>query len=413
MFGINFIIIFANNCNFIKEVEKETVNKFKAFISYNSADDKEARWLQRQLESYKLPTVIADDSGNVLRSYKSKERKMHIFRYVSDLVAQNLNDGLRQELDRSQYLIVICSPRSAKSKWVGKEIKHFVESGRAKMIIPFIIDGTPYSGGDDECFNPELINAFPEGDLLGVNLHDNGDDLWFVRRRKAVAKAVSLLLGLPDAYDFIWNRYRRSLVSKWTLRGLLSLVAIAAVIVAWSMNGNVSTTITLNESTAPNPNLPALGKTKLTLYLDNETKDTTLMGFSSTKFTNVPHKFKGSKVRLTLACVTHEPSEVPDYVPLDTMVILDDYITLNINRNPAKYGTINAHVWDVAREQSVPFTRVSIAGIETTTDSEGNISLMIPLDKQSTSYSVASSVPLETSTIQPGTEKVAIIVKNK
>ena len=73
--------------------------------------------MQKQLENYKLPTVIADENGNVLRSYNGKESKMHIFRYVSDLVAQNLNDGLRQELDRSQYLIVICSPRSAKGNY--------------------------------------------------------------------------------------------------------------------------------------------------------------------------------------------------------------------------------------------------------------------------------------------------------
>ena len=198
-------------------MEDSLKNKYTAFISYNSADDKQARWLQKQLESYKLPSMIANEKGDIIKSYNDKQRKMRIFRYVSDLVAQNLNDGLREELDRSQHLVVICSPRSAQSEWVGKEIKHFVDTERSKKIIPFIIDGTPYSGDENECFNPELIKAFPSGELLGVNLNESGDDYRFMRRRKAVAKTVSLLLGLPDAYDFIWNRYRRSIITKWTL----------------------------------------------------------------------------------------------------------------------------------------------------------------------------------------------------
>lgn len=386
-------------------------NKYTAFISYNSADDKQARWLQKQLESYKLPTVISDEKGNVLKSYNSKQRKMRIFRYVSDLVAQNLNDGLREELDRSQYLVVICSPRSAQSEWVGKEIKHFVDTGRSKMIIPFIVEGTPYSGGEDECFNPEIKKAFPNGELLGVNLNESGDDYRFMRRRKAVAKTVSLLLGLPDAYDFVWNRYRRSIITKWVLRLLLILLAVGAVISAWALNGNFNTTITLKEATKPNANLPALGKTKLTLYLDNETKDTTLTGLSSTTFTNVPRTLKGSKVRIKLSCVSKGLGDVPDYLPLDTTVELGDEITLNINRNPAKYGTINAHLWSPSKECSVPNTMLSIAGIETMTDSEGNIKMLIPLDKQRTSYPVTCTLPLESDSILPSSKKTAILVK--
>lgn len=392
-------------------MEENLKNKYTAFISYNSADDKQARWLQKQLESYKLPTVIADEKGDVIKSYNGKQRKMRIFRYVSDLVAQNLNDGLREELDRSQYLIVICSPRSAKSEWVGKEIMHFVNTGRSKMIIPFIIEGTPYSGDDDECFNPELIQAFPSGELLGVNLNESGDDSRLLRRRKAVAKIVSLLLGLPDAYDFIWNRYRRSLITKWAVRLLLVIAALVAVVAAWALNGNFNTTITLKEATKPNANLPVLGKTKLTLYLDNETKDTTLTGLSSTTFTNVPRSLNGSKVRIKLSCVSKGFGDVPDYLPIDTTVELGDEITLNINRNPAKYGTINAHLWSPSRERSVPNTKITIAGIETTTDAEGNISMLIPLDKQSTSYPVSCALPLESDSVLPGSEKVAIVVK--
>ena len=91
--------------------------KFTAFISYNSRDDKWAKWLQKRLENYSLPTVIANDEGQVLKSYDKKPEKFKIFRYISDLVAKTLTEGLSEELERSQHLIVICSPNSAKSKW--------------------------------------------------------------------------------------------------------------------------------------------------------------------------------------------------------------------------------------------------------------------------------------------------------
>ena len=126
--------------------------KYTAFISYNSKDNRIAKWLQKKLESYSLPSVIANEKGETIRSYDKKTRKFKIFRYVTDLVAQNLDDGLRRELDQSKFLIVICSPRSARAPWVKKEVQHFIESGKSKQIIPFIIEGTPYSNDENECF---------------------------------------------------------------------------------------------------------------------------------------------------------------------------------------------------------------------------------------------------------------------
>ena len=147
-------------------------NKYTAFISYNSKDNCKARWLQTRLESYSLPSVIANEKGEVLRSYDKNPKRFRIFRYVTDLVAQNLDDGLRRELDQSKYLIVICSPNSANAPWVRKEVKHFIDTGRKKQIIPFVIKGVPYSGGNDECFTPELKEAFPGGSALGININD-------------------------------------------------------------------------------------------------------------------------------------------------------------------------------------------------------------------------------------------------
>ena len=130
---------------------------YKAFISYNSRDEKWAKWLQKSLERYTLPSIIANERGEVLRSYDKSLRHFKIFRDATDLVGTNLHEALPRELDNSEYLVVICSPNSAQSKWVGDEIQKFIDSNRSDKIIPFIVDGKPYS--DDDFIRKNIIEA--------------------------------------------------------------------------------------------------------------------------------------------------------------------------------------------------------------------------------------------------------------
>src|SRR5574344_1304979 len=208
--------------------------KYSAFISYNSNDDKWDKWLHRKLESFHLPSVI--------RPEKDEEKavnikKLKIFRYKSDLNTTSLTQGLAAELDESNYLIVICSPNSAQSEWVGKEIQHFIDTGKKDKIIPFIVDGEPYSKYKyRECFNKVLLDAFPDNDLLGVNINDYGDDPRIFRRRKAFVRVVSLIIDTPDAYSYLWNRYRHRWYQVIALRIVLIIIVLSSIFVVWSNN---------------------------------------------------------------------------------------------------------------------------------------------------------------------------------
>ena len=115
--------------------------KYTAFISYNSKDDKVARWLQNRLESYSLPSVLANDSGVGNKLDGNSRRRFRIFRYVTDFVAKNIND-VTKELDQSKYLIVVCSPNSANAPWVRTEVGYFIANNRKNDIIPFVVNGT-------------------------------------------------------------------------------------------------------------------------------------------------------------------------------------------------------------------------------------------------------------------------------
>ncbi|MBR1546017.1 MAG: toll/interleukin-1 receptor domain-containing protein [Prevotella sp.] len=366
--------------------------KYFAFISYNSADDKWAKWLQRQLENYNLPTIIKNEKGEVIKSYDKKPKKFKVFRYVSDLNAKTLNEGLSGELDNSQNLIVICSPRSAKSEWVGKEIQHFIDTDRKRKIVPFIVDGTSYSNDENECLNKVLKDNFEEGDILGVNINESGDTSKLFSKRKAVAKTVALLLETPDAYSFLWNRYRHRLYRNLVLWAIGVLLVLAALFYVWRVNQPIDVEMRLNEASAHNAQLPPLKDAVVIMTLDNETKTDTIHAMDeAVLFTNIPHRFLNKEVRVLVEC--------QDFLPVDTTIALAKESVVDIRRNPAVYGEIHFRLWNPNTEQAISNSKLEIEGHEILPDKDGLVQLTLPLGQQRPAYKVVSSVPLETDSI--------------
>ena len=113
---------------------KSTTYKYFAFISYKSDDLKEAWALKKKLDSYKLPSVLR-------KQYKKEKLPTYeAFLDKTNIQPGILTDELRDNLDNSRYLIVICSPRSAKSNYVKAEIEWFTRDGREKDMYLFIIE---------------------------------------------------------------------------------------------------------------------------------------------------------------------------------------------------------------------------------------------------------------------------------
>ena len=177
----------------------ETKNKYFAFISYKREDEEWAVWFHHELENYHLPATL-----NGRSDLPSEFRP--VFRDIDELKAGNLPEQIYDALETSAYLIVICSPNSAKSKWVNKEIRDFIEIGKVKgidnvrNIFPFIVDGRPHAHKEkEECFPQALRDLPEEHEQVGGNVNESGRDKAFVK----------VLAGmLPNvAFDDLWNRY--------------------------------------------------------------------------------------------------------------------------------------------------------------------------------------------------------------
>ena len=106
--------------------------KYDAFISYSRRDLAFARRLERALNGYTPPRDLA-----------VPQRRLRVFRDEQDLTGTELGPALERNLEDSAKLIVICSPQSAASHWVGEEIRKFAQRRGREHVIPVLLEGVP------------------------------------------------------------------------------------------------------------------------------------------------------------------------------------------------------------------------------------------------------------------------------
>lgn len=262
--------------------------KYFAFISYSSHDALWGKKLQRKLEGYRIPATLCNEHG-----WKRKPINP-VFFAPSDIQPGGLTEELQDRLRASKNLIVICSPYSAKSEWVAKEIAFFYSLGRGKDIYFFIVDGAPHSGNPDtECFNP-IVETLGLPEILGVNVNEKVYRCSWLNRERAYVQLVTKLLGVE--FDSIWQRHRRLILQKiaaWTA-GII--VVIATLLGVWINSQPVDVAVSLNETTVHNDNLPPLKDATVIMQLENETKTDTVHSFDDgVIFANIPNSAIGKK----------------------------------------------------------------------------------------------------------------------
>ena len=171
--------------------------RYSAFISYNHRDRDWAVWLHRSLERYAIPKRLW---GRPAPWGEIGPRLPPVFRDRDELATSaDLAASVREALEESATLVVICSPNSAKSKWVDQEVRTFIDSGREQFIRLIIVDGEPHSPDPHrECLPPSLIrDGAPEPLAADVRKQADGKDA-------ARLKVLAGMLGVP--YDELRQR---------------------------------------------------------------------------------------------------------------------------------------------------------------------------------------------------------------
>lgn len=359
---------------------KKADNKYFAFISYNSKDIAWGRKLQRKLEHYRMPATLCSEKGWERTPIRP------VFFAPTDIQPGGLTKELQDRLHASRNLVVICSPNSAKSEWVGREIAFFHELGRTRNIHFFIVDGVPHSGDPEtECFNP-IVDKLGLPEILGANIHEKNYRWSWLNKERAYVQLISKLLEVE--FDSIWKRHRRQLVQKIVAWTICILTACLSIVGVWAHSKPVDVQIRLNETSYHNDNLPALKDAIVTMELSNEVKTDTIKSLDAPLiFSNIPQKFINENVRIIVRS--------NDYFEVDTTLNLRNEMNIDMCRDSLIYGNIRFRLWDQEQETYVKGVDMEIAGQKVRSDEKGQVQLYVPLQQQNTCYNIISDIPLE------------------
>ncbi|GJM13686.1 MAG: hypothetical protein DHS20C12_20890 [Pseudohongiella sp.] len=169
--------------------------QYKAFISYSHADNKWGQWLHRAIETYRTPKLLV---GKETAHGTVPSRLSPVFRDRDDLAsAADLSDRIDAALSASENLVLICSPNSAKSPWVNKEVEAFKKLGRSNNIFCVIVAGDPGAvGTENDCFPPAIRERYDsEGNRQDGPAEPIAADLRKEADGKSLAK-LKVLAGL-------------------------------------------------------------------------------------------------------------------------------------------------------------------------------------------------------------------------
>lgn len=359
---------------------------YLAFISHNSKDSHIAKRLKRSLSSYRLPSTV--------RKQKGLAKKLpDIFRFQDDLtVDETLKQALFAKLEKSKYLIVVCTPHSAKSEWCGIEIEYFLTHGRKDKIILYIADGEPYSGNPEtECFNKEILKAFPkthDGEALGLTVNKRGFFHKHVEWERLVVKIISKMLQLE--VNTLWQKQKRRMFMQIARNICLFLAFLATPAVCRRSLRPIGITAEAERNRLFKPQSAPLEKIAVELRCgDWHARDTFADMNSQIIIRNIPSKLRHKEITLSLD---------GDYmnVAQSTLTLSAGRLsskqesTIAVSRDSLLFGRLKIRITD---KQDRPLFDTPLTlndSIRRCTDRNGILDTYIPLSQQQDTYLIRS-----------------------
>ncbi len=188
-----------------------------AFISYRhkALDAKVARMIERRIESYRVPRELRERTGG--------SRLGYVFRDEDELpLSSSLSDSILDALDRSRFLIVICTPDLPLSKWCEQEIRYFLQTHDRDHLLAVLADGS-----GEQSFSPLMLHSFDENgrivaDLepLAANICGENHSISRKKYRKESLRLLACLIGCP--FDTLYQREKRA--RAFRMMGIMVLV---------------------------------------------------------------------------------------------------------------------------------------------------------------------------------------------
>jgi tetratricopeptide (TPR) repeat protein len=173
-----------------------------AFLSYSHDDAEMADWLHESLEDFHVPPRLV---GKLTDQGPVPKKLAPIFRDRHELAASHdLGEEIEEAIAGSRFLIVLCSPDAARSRWIDQEIATFKRMHREERVLAAIVSGEPFASDvpgreAEECFPHSLRVHFDSrgrpttqrAEPVAADLREEGDG-----KRMGLLKIAAGILGV-------------------------------------------------------------------------------------------------------------------------------------------------------------------------------------------------------------------------
>lgn len=210
---------------------EEKKYKYDAFISYRHAEiDKFiAENLHRRLEAFRLPRNVRKNR------LEGRDKIERVFRDRDELpLANNLEDPIVDAISKSDYLIVICSPRLKESMWCRKEIETFAQMHGREHMLAVLVEGEPRDSFPEELLYHEKTVWKPDGtrEVVKELIEPLAADVRGKNKREMLkamdTEILRLMAPMFDlTYDDLKQRHREQKIRKTiTLASIIASIGI-------------------------------------------------------------------------------------------------------------------------------------------------------------------------------------------
>lgn len=196
--------------------------KYIAFISYRHTplDSAVAKALHGLIEQFKIPKTLRKDG---------KRKLGLVFRDQEELpVSSDLSEDICRALDNSEYLIVVCSPDTAKSPWVSREIAYFLNRHPREKVFTVLAAGEPGNVFPYVLTHAENGDRVEEVEPLALDVREKSIAAMGRKLRKEALRLYAAMLGCP--YDDLARRQQR----RRRRNAIIAASAVLAVSVGFS-----------------------------------------------------------------------------------------------------------------------------------------------------------------------------------
>lgn len=207
------------------------MEKLLAFISYSRRDKSIANWLHGRLERYVYPKSFVRPEN-----FPPDTKYMRpVFLDTKDLTVDThpFNENIKVHLERSRYLVLICSVNSAKSEYVEKEVAYFLAThdNDYDLIIPFFIDDVRPDRIPPCIKNTPVMNRhFP---IYNTTLSEGSEV-----NNYCLFQIISFLLKVD--FSVIYNRYESyAQIKRTRMKRFIAFVFACTVVVILSLVSTV------------------------------------------------------------------------------------------------------------------------------------------------------------------------------